>query len=373
MRIRHIGLTDFRSYSQLELPLSGKPVVLTGQNGAGKTNLLEAISMFSAGRGMRYARLGDVARQTGPGGWAVRMQLAAGDDAAMQTDLGVGVHQGTDKRVVRIDGTAAKPGDLLDYLSFLWLTPAQDRLFMDSPSERRKFLDRMVLAHDKTHGRRVRDYENAMRQRQKLFEQGQLDEAWLSGMEARMAQTGVAVAAARREMAGRLATGVERIAQSVFPVAEISLDGRLEQALSEVSAGAAEEAFEARLKTNRRRDQEAGRALEGPHRTDMLISHREKAQAARLCSTGEQKALLIGLILANAVTLSTRATSEAPLILLLDEVAAHLDERRRAALFDILEEVNFQAFMTGTDKSLFETWGSRAEHFVVSEGLVTPQ
>ncbi|MEE9329538.1 MAG: AAA family ATPase, partial [Parvularculaceae bacterium] len=252
MRIRHIGLTDFRSYTQLELPLSGKPVVLTGQNGAGKTNLLEAISMFSAGRGMRHARLNEVVRQDGPGGWAVRMQLAAGDDLALHNDLGVGVHAGSDKRLVRIDGAPAKPGDLLDYLNFLWLTPAQDRLFMDSPSERRKFLDRMVLAHDKTHGRQVRDYENAMRQRQKLFEQGQFDEAWLSGLEARMAQTGVAIAAARREMAGRLAAGIERIAQSVFPVAEISLDGALEQALGDQSAGAAEEAFEARLKAGRR-------------------------------------------------------------------------------------------------------------------------
>ncbi len=369
LRLRHIGLTNFRSYEELALPLSGKPVVLTGQNGAGKTNLLEAISMLSAGRGMRHARLGEIARQAGDGSWAVRVKLGE-IGGVPDTDLGVGVHAGNDKRIVRIDGAAAKPGDLLDYLSFLWLTPAQDRLFMDSPGERRKFLDRMVLAHDKAHGRRSTDYENAMRQRQKLFEQGRFDDAWLSGLEANMAENGVAIAAARRDMAGRLAAGVERIAQSVFPVADISLEGSLEQALSEASAGAVEEEFEARLKANRRLHAEAGRALEGPHRSDLLVTHREKAQAARLCSTGEQKALLIGLVLANAVALSARAMTDAPLVLLLDEVAAHLDQHRRAALFDILEEIGMQAFMTGTDNPLFETWGDRVDHFEVVEGTV---
>jgi DNA replication and repair protein RecF len=373
MRIRRITLDQFRSYDTLKLELAGKPVVLSGANGAGKTNLMEALSMLSAGRGMRHARLEEIARQQGPGSWAVSALLASEAD---EIRLGVGVDAGgAAKRRVRIDGQPVSgPTALLDYIRFLWLTPAQDRLFMDAPAERRRFLDRMTLAHDATHGHAAASYEKAMRQRTKLLEQGwAADETLLGVLEAQMAESGVAIAAARREMASKLVQGADLLSGESFPKADIFLEGSLEEALETQTAGDVEDDYQTRLMAARRRDAEAGRALEGPHRSDMLVTHREKQQAARLCSTGEQKALLIGLVLANARALANHRNDHgAPLILLLDEVAAHLDENRRAALFEILDSIGFQAFMTGTDANLFDAWGDRAEHFIVSEGRVEP-
>ena len=370
-RIRRVSLSDFRSYEALDLKLSGRPVVLTGANGAGKTNLLEALSMLSAGRGMRHARLADLARQNGAGGWTVLVEQRTDDDP---TRLGVGITAlQPDKRLVRIDGvTANGPAALLDYIRFLWLTPAQDRLFMEGASERRRFLDRMTLAHDPAHGASAAAYEKAMRQRTKLLEQGwQADETLLGVLESQMAEAAVAIAAARREMVTRLALGTELLGNDVFPASELALEGTLEEALADAPSAAVEEEYEARLMARRRIDGEAGRALEGPHRSDLLVAHKDKQQAARLCSTGEQKALLIGLVLANARALEARGRDgDVPLVLLLDEVAAHLDEHRRAALFDILDDIGFQVFMTGTDRTLFDPWGDRAEFFTVADGQV---
>ncbi|MCI5044759.1 MAG: DNA replication/repair protein RecF [Aquisalinus sp.] len=368
--IRRITLTDFRSYERLDLSLSGKPVVLSGANGSGKTNLLEALSMLSAGRGMRRARLGEIARQQGTGGWTVTAILSDGLD---ENRLGVGVEAGApEKRVVRIDGsTASGPTTLLDYLGFQWLTPAQDRLFMEGAAERRRFLDRMILSHDPAHGKAAATYEKAMRQRTKLLEDlPNADQTLLGILERQMAEAGVAMAAARREMTARLAAGAQNLACDAFPAADLALEGTLEEALVLDTAGEVEEAYEERLKQARWRDAAAGRALEGAHRSDLLVTHRDKQQAARLCSTGEQKALLIGLVLANATATST-GQSRVPLILLLDEVAAHLDAGRRAALFDILHETGMQAFMTGTDAELFEAWGARAEHYEVQDSCLS--
>ncbi len=368
--IRRITLTDFRSYERLDVSLSGKPVVLSGANGSGKTNLLEALSMLSAGRGMRRARLSEIARQQGGGGWTVTAVLSDGLD---ENRLGVGVEAGMpEKRIVRIDGSAASgPTTLLDYLGFQWLTPAQDRLFMEGAAERRRFLDRMILSHDPAHGKAAATYEKAMRQRTKLLEDlPRADQTLLGILERQMAEAGVAMAAARREMTARLAAGAQHLASEVFPAADLALEGTLEEALVLEVAGDVEEAYEERLKQARWRDAAAGRALEGPHRSDLLVTHREKQQAARLCSTGEQKALLIGLVLANA-TATAAGQSRAPLFLLLDEVAAHLDARRRSALFDILHDTGMQAFMTGTDAELFEAWGARAEHFEVRDSCLS--
>jgi len=373
-RIRRITLTDFRSYAGLDLALDGRPVVLTGPNGAGKTNLLEALSMVSAGRGMRGAKMDELARQGGAGGWSVSAVLE--DHYGEETRLGTGISAGGDKRVTRIDGAPASgPTALLDYLRFVWLTPAQDRLFMEGASERRRFLDRMTMSHDPSHGRAAATYEKAMRQRTKLLETWpRVDETLLGVLETQMAEAGVAIAAARLDMARRLAAGARLIDEAVFPAAGVALDGRLEEQLQSMKAGEVEEAFEAKLRSMRPRDAEAGRALAGPHRTDLLVTHKAKGQAARLCSTGEQKALLIGLVLANARSLQQEAsdiTSGAPLVLLLDEIAAHLDPDRRAALFDILEETGLQVFMTGTDPDLFTAWGNRAQAFMVRDGTVT--
>ncbi|MEX0645023.1 MAG: hypothetical protein WD076_06920, partial [Parvularculaceae bacterium] len=281
-----------------------------------------------------------------------------------------------DRRMCRIDERAITgPSAFSDLVRFSWLTPAQDRLFMDAPGERRRFIDRMSLAHDAAHGRAGGDYELAMRQRQRLLEEKSRDDAWLSALEAQMAEAGVAIAASRRETASALAAAeIADGAQGLFPTADIALEGDLEAMLQSAPAADVEEEFAARLKANRRADADAGRALIGPHRSDLLVAHREKGRPARLCSTGEQKALLIGLVLANAraLVLARRFRGgRAPLVILLDEIAAHLDEDRRRGLFDILDGLGFQVFMTGTDKSLFSAWGGRAQAFAVDASAVT--
>lgn len=365
---RRVTLTDFRSYAALDLNLDGRPVALSGANGAGKTNLLEAISLIGPGRGLRGARLGELARIGGAGRWSVSARFDIDGD---ERRLGVGgAGEDESRRICRIDGAScAGPSAFSDIVRFLWLTPAQDRLFIDAAGERRRFLDRMTFAHDSAHGAAASGYETAMRQRQRLLDAGSRDDAWLCALEVTMAETGVAIAAARRAMAGALAAAAVAEDASAFPAADIALEGEIEAALSYAPAAEVEEDFAAALKRGRRADAEAGRALSGPHRSDFLVTHRAKGRPARLCSTGEQKALLIGLVLANARALSMRAGG-APLVLLLDEIAAHLDEERRAALFDILEELQFQCFMTGTDASLFTAWGRRAQAFDVSDGKV---
>jgi DNA replication and repair protein RecF len=368
-RFRRVSLTDFRSYERLDLDLDGRPVALSGPNGAGKTNLLEAISLLGPGRGLRHARLDELSRISGEGGWAVSARLANdGDERA----LGVGSSGGeVDRRVCRIDGFAASgPSAFADCLRLIWLTPAQDRLFVEGAGERRRFLDRMAMALDPAIARASTDYETAMRQRQRLLDERSRDDAWLTALELQMAENGVALAAARRDMAGALAAAAVEDAAAAFPAADIALEGEIEALLAYAPAAEVEEDFAGRLKGNRRIDADAGRALFGPHRSDLLITHRAKGRAARLCSTGEQKALLIGLVLANARALSLKPGG-APLVLLLDEIAAHLDEDRRAALFDILDDLGFQCFMTGTDAALFDAWGVRAQGFEIRNGAVT--
>jgi DNA replication and repair protein RecF len=240
---------------------------------------------------------------------------------------------------------------------------------MEGAGERRRFLDRMTLAHDPAHGRRSNAYDQAMRQRQRLLDEGGRDEEWLSAVESQMAEAGAAIAVARRAMVSRLQAAEVTSDECVFPEADIALEGELENSLQSAERSDVEQEFAETLRLKRRRDMEAGRALSGPHRSDLSVAHRAKGRAARLCSTGEQKALLIGLVLANARALSL-GDPDAPLILLLDEIAAHLDPDRRASLFAILDELGFQAFMTGTDQSLFEAWGQRAQHFSVAGSAV---
>ena len=371
VRLRRLTLTDFRSYASLSVAFDGRPVAIAGPNGAGKTNILEAISLIGPGRGVRGARLDELPRLDGAGGWAVSARLSDGED---ERRFGVGVDAARpDRRVCRIDDAAASgPGAFADHLRFLWLTPAMDRLFMEGAGERRRFLDRMTLAHDPTHGRRSSAYEQAMRQRQRVLEEGG-DDAWLTALEAQMAEAGVAVAAARRDMASMLAAAEVAGDEALFPAADIALEGELETALAEGKAAEVEDDYTAKLRARRRLDADAGRALLGPHRSDLLVYHREKQRPARLCSTGEQKALLIGLVLANARALAARAgriEGGAPLILLLDEIAAHLDPDRRAGLFSIIDALGFQAFMTGTDKDLFAAWGPRAQYFEARDGAL---
>ncbi len=372
-RLTRLTLTDFRCYGAAEVRFDGRPAAIAGPNGAGKTNLLEALSLIAPGRGLRRARLDELPRQGGAGGWAVSARLCDNDD---EKRLGVGAEAGRpDRRVCRIDDASASgPGAFADHIRFIWLTPAQDRLFMDGAGERRRFLDRLVLAHDPAHAKVSSAYEQAMRQRQRLLDERSRNDEWLGVLERQMAEHGVAMAAARCAMLTRLAvssvTNGDGATGNAFPAANLALDGAIEGALGAAKPGDVEDDFAGLLGERRRADTEAGRATIGPHRTDLIVEHREKAQAARLCSTGEQKALLIGIVLASAKASLDAAPGDAPLILLLDEIAAHLDEERRAALFDIIDRLGFQAFMTGTDHHLFDAWGPRAQRFEARDGAV---
>ena len=363
-----LTLTDFRSYRSATIRFDGRPAAIAGPNGAGKTNLLEALSLLSPGRGLRRARLDELPRQGGAGGWAVAARLSDGDD---ELRLGVGADAARpDRRVCRIDDRSASgPGAFAEHIRFMWLTPAQDRLFMDGAGERRRFLDRLVLAHDPAHAKISAAYEQAMRQRQRLLDERSRDEEWLSVLERQMAESAVAMASARCAMVTRLAASA--VAEDAFPASDLALEGAIEGAFASAKPADIEDDFTALLAERRRADAEAGRATMGPHRSDLIVEHREKGHAARLCSTGEQKALLIGIVLAAAKASQQAAAGDAPLILLLDEIAAHLDPDRRAALFDIIDRLGFQAFMTGTDHNLFDAWGSRAQRFEARDGALT--
>jgi len=426
--VSKLTLTDFRCYSRAVLaPKCNRPlVILTGPNGAGKTNILEAISYLAPGRGLRRAGHADVARQTRPAGengsgktigskdgpendndettgesidkplqpigsWAVAATLNVGSEPVK---VGTGIEgkaqETTTKRTVRIDGnTVANSNMLGERWSISWLTPQMDRLFIEGPASRRRFLDRMVLGLFPDHSRQVGAYERAMRERNRLLaEKGPAaDPAWLNALETRMGEHGVAVAVARLEFAGQLAGQLANADTGPFPKAELAIDGWLEGLIAgAMPAVEAEQAFRERLRAERsgqRSDggraeygrseygrSEYGRSGSGVHKTDLVVSHAPKAMRADLCSTGEQKALLVALVLANA-RLQKALKGQAPLMLM-DEVAAHLDKDRRVALFEVLASLGSQCWLTGTDASLFEGVSDKAEFFNVFDGAVQP-
>ncbi|WP_105402310.1 DNA replication/repair protein RecF [Neorhizobium sp. T7_12] len=367
--LSRLKLTDFRNYAEATLPLDGRHVVLTGENGAGKTNLLEAVSFLSPGRGLRRAVLSDVTRVGAAGGFTI---FADVDGMDGEVSIGTGIEPGEGESVtrkLRINGTPAKSTEeLTDHLSVLWLTPAMDGLFTGASSDRRRFLDRLVLSLDPAHGRRASDFERAMRSRNKLLSEGRFDPSWLSAIEAQMAGLGIAMAAARQEMLGLLRTLSGNSGETPFPTPVLALEGFMDGAMDRPSADLEEDYLDM-LRNGRGRDAAAGRTLDGPHRSDLLVRHREKDMEAERCSTGEQKALLIGLVLAHA-RLTADMTGYAP-ILLLDEIAAHLDEGRRAALFDLVHGLGGQSFMTGTDQAMFSALADRAQFFTVAHGGIS--
>ncbi len=368
-RLARLSLQDYRSYSAVDIRFDGRPVAFFGPNGAGKTNLLEALSLFAPGRGLRRATLKDLPRTDGVGGWAASLTMA---DTDGDVRLGVGADAGApDKKLCRVDGEATGPGAFAERLRFLWLTPALDRLFAEGAGERRRFLDRMTLAHEPAHAGAASAFERAMRERQKLLDDGRADPAWLDGLEARMAEAGVAIAAARRAMVDRLEAS--SVAEGAFPAAEIEIEGVLERTISGEDRAAVEAGYLERLARARRRDADAGRALEGPHRSDLKVVHAAKGQPAKACSTGEQKALLIGLVLANAKALKIAEPLGPPLVLLLDELAAHLDESRRSALFSAIDSLGVQAFSTGSDRPLFDAWEERCQRVRIEAGAAYPE
>lgn len=368
-----LSLTNFRNYATLALEFAPGMVVLTGDNGAGKTNLLEAVSLLTPGRGLRRAAYGEIAREGGDGGFAVHARLAGG---AGEVEIGTGVAggdaNGDGGRKLRINAAPARSVDeLLDWLRVVWLTPAMDSLFRGPAGDRRRFLDRLVLAIDPRHDQRALDYEKAMRGRNRLLAEGSQDGAWFDAIEAQMVETGVAIAAARAELVRLLAAMIEKLpGDGPFPQAEIGISGDLEADSGRLPAVEIEEKFRRALVQGRARDRAAGRTLDGPHRSDLIVRHRPKDMPAELCSTGEQKALLVGIALSHA-RLTGNVAGMAP-ILLLDEIAAHLDAGRRAALFSIIEELGGQAFMTGTDAALFSSLRGRAQFLTVDHGAVRP-
>lgn len=364
--LTRLALTDFRSYATAELVLDGRPVWLAGPNGAGKTNLLEAVSFLIPGRGLRGSSLAEVGRRM-PGeavgrAWAVSVTLRADGE---ETRLGTGVEQaGASRRVVRVEGEPAPPGRLAEHVRQVWLTPAQDRLFLEGAADRRRFFDRLVFAAEPAHAAHVQAYEKAMRERMRLLTDGPPDPAWLDALEARLAEAGTLMAEARARTLAALAAEIATRGERPFPQARLALTGEWEKLAGEGAEFADIEVRLARaLAAARDRDAAAGRALTGPHRGDLSVIHAEKDRAAAECSTGEQKALILNLVLAQAARLA-RAQAPSP-ILLLDEVAAHLDARRRAALFDEIEALGLQAFLTGTDEMLFEGLSGRAQGFRV--------
>ena len=370
--LEKLKLTNFRNHETLSLDLDKRHVVLTGENGAGKTNILEAVSFLSPGRGMRRASYDIVGQAGGGGSWTVFAKLSgATGEVSIGTGLQQTAHGVETTRKVHVNGAQAKTADvLLEHSRIVWLTPAMDGLFTGPKGDRRRFLDRLVLAIDPKHGRRVADFEKAMRARNKLLSEDTPDSQWLDATEVQLAELAIAVAFARHELVTLLSETIiaNNDPASPFPDALVKLSGSLETVVGDMPASDLEQEYLGRLRSSRRLDAGAGRTLEGPHRSDLVVHHRPKSMPASQCSTGEQKALLIGLLLAH-VRLVGEMHGFAP-ILLLDEIAAHLDEGRRAALYDMIDALGCQAWMTGTDRELFKALDNRANFFTVENGTV---
>lgn len=376
-----LTLTDFRNYRLSTLKAASGPVVLAGSNGAGKTNCLEAISLLTAGRGLRSLPFSELARSGGAGGWAVHAHLNLGDDTI---EIGTGVQppaggplSSRTARTVKIDQAFAKGSGALARVRILWLTPAMDGLFTGPASERRRFLDRLALGFDPAYASAAATFDRAMRQRNKALET--MGSAHLlSALEAQMASEAIAIAATRQLAVQALADEIiaerERTPESIFPWANLSLGGYLENQIGSASQSDLCASYADLLAQFRDRDRAAGRTLTGPHRSDIEVVHGPKAMPAKMCSTGEQKALLVGLILAQARLIKKAAAGISPMILL-DEIAAHLDLDRRLALFSSITDLNAQVWMTGTDAGTFLPLKDIAEtqFFLVSNGAFVPE
>jgi len=356
--VTRLALTDFRSYPTAAIAPGPGFVLLFGENGAGKTNVLEAVSLLTPGRGLRGAPLTEMVREGGAGGFAVAAELlpSCAREGAVQIGTGT-LATSPERRQVRVNGAPAAVNSLSEWLSVLWLTPAMDRLFSGTAGERRRFLDRLVLALEPSHAHHSARYEAAMRARNKLLaEVESADASWLAALEAQMAEHGAEVASARSRTVAALEERLADVPDDAFASASIALDGWIASDLAAELAG------------SRGRDSAAGRALGGPHRQDLAVTHRSKSMPASRCSTGEQKALLLGLVLAHGELVTARRG--APPILLLDEVAAHLDPERRSALFARLEGRG-QVWMSATEAALFDGIGE-ASRFHVQDGRIMP-
>jgi DNA replication and repair protein RecF len=371
--VRRLALADFRSYASLDLAVNGRLIVLTGDNGAGKTNLLEALSLLAPGRGLRRAELRDCARDSGRGGFAISVELETQKGGVQ---LGTGIEPQTNappQRKYRIDREPARSIRCFsDHVRVVWLTPAMDGLFMGPAGDRRRFLDRLVLAIDADHGTRVASLERALRSRNRVLEEGpRADSSWLDAIEWEAAELAIAVAAARIDTVSRLSALITetRDKTSPFPWMDVALEGETERLVGSCPALEAEDIFRGILRDNRSRDAAAGRTLIGPQASDLCVRHGPKQVPAAQASTGEQKALLAGLVLAHA-RLVAAISGLTPLVLL-DEIAAHFDPVRRDALFEELETLGGQIWLSGTDKGTFGAIEKRALMLKVTPGYVT--
>jgi DNA replication and repair protein RecF len=363
-----ISLAQFRNYGDLCLALDATPIVLTGPNGSGKTNLLEAISLLVPGRGLRRAALSDLQKQEGIAPWAVAADLMT-PLGVMQIGTGRDPEESdNERRLIHIDGKNARNQHALnEHMAMAWITPEMDRLLAEGPSTRRKWLDRLVFSFDPAHGGRVHRYEKAMRERLRLLCEGPADAAWLNALEDEMAQTGVAIAAARRHLLRQLRTAIAETA-SAFPQADLALKGMAEEALEDQPALPVEDKMRAAFARLRGEDAQSGTTAAGPHRSDLAVTHRAKAMPAEFCSTGEQKALIVAIMLAYVRTLAK--ARQMPPLFLLDDIAAHLDDTRRAALFEEIRVLGVQAWLTGTDAEPFAPLLPHAQHGRITEGCV---
>ncbi len=370
-RIRRLTLTNFRSYHAAAIEADAGPIVLVGSNGAGKTNLIEAISFLTPGRGLRRATLEEVAFSEGDGSWAVSAEV---EGALGLATLGTGIEAPTaeealPRRLCRIDREPVPSvAAFADHIRVIWLTPSMDGLFNGPASERRRFLDRLVLAVDAQHSSRVSALERSLRSRNRLLENPRPDPHWLDAVEHETAELAVAVAALRGETVRRLQAALAARKISAFPSAEIALEGWMERMLADHPAVEVEEHYRGILRDNRASDAQAGRTLDGPHLTDLAVRYAAKGIPAADASTGEQKALLIGLVLAHAGLVGDM-TGLAPL-LLLDEVVAHLDPSRRAALYDEISRLGSQVWMTGADPAAFTEIAPRGEIHEIKAGQI---
>jgi len=369
--LAQLRISQFRSHASVELELQAKPIVLFGPNGAGKTNILDAISLLAPGRGLRRAPYVQAIRHGSDTPWAIFAKLQH-PDGAFDIGTGLEISQGGTRRLVRIDGSTATAGALARLLRQVWLTPAQDRIFSGARGLRLKYFDRLVFSLFPDHGSASNTYDKSLRNRQRLLDEGGADPAWLQGLEQQMAETGAKLIQNRADTVSRLVNEIQARSSSPFPKAALALEG--ENALA-IGDGDPDtdliELLRDGFATNRMGDSRAGRTLHGPHRADLAVSWLAKSMPASACSTGEQKALLVGMALAHARAVTSAADTPPPLILL-DEACAHLDPDRRAALVEELSALEGQAWLTGTDRSLFDAFGDRAQFFAVSEAGVSP-
>jgi DNA replication and repair protein RecF len=378
LRLTRLALRNFRNYPALRIAIAAQAIVLTGPNGGGKTNLLEAISLLSSGRGLRHVAFGEVVRHGARGVCHVLAELSGphGDvalGASFRSATQAGTEAAEPARRVTIDGITQRSSGALDrYMKIVWLTPSLDRLFSGPPSGRRRFLDRLVSVIDPEHAERFADFERLMGERNRLLAEAAWDKTWLTGIEQQMAELGVALGAARLAALEALqapagAGGAPRL----FPWAELAVAGEIEALLGEAPAIQAEDHYRKMLHDSRSSDRAAGRTLHGPHRSDFLVTHGPKAAAAAACSTGEQKALLISIVLAHARAMRETALGVLP-ILLFDEGITHLDGKRRAGLFETVSGLGAQCWFTGTDRALFAGLEGEAQYYSVEDGVLTP-